>query len=194
MDTDQKTFLFKTLEKYTVVPDGEKEKLEKMVHVKNIGRNSFFVRQGDPQSDIAFILDGIFRVFCLDFSGNEKIMAFRTGGHFLCTYSPAIEKREVWYSIEALADSRLLFITRDDYKDLIMHHNCWDILIKNYIIQLYIEKEDRERSFLLDDAAERYRQFTGRYPGIEQHIPQYYIASYLGISPVSLSRIRSRLK
>jgi CRP-like cAMP-binding protein len=194
MNADQKVFLFKTLEKYTVVSDEEKEKLERMVHVKDIGRNSFFVRQGESQSDIALILTGIFRVSCLDFSGSEKTLAFRTGGQFLCTYSPAIEKREVWYSIESLADSSLLFITRADYKELIMHHSCWDILIKNYIIQLYIEKEDRERSFLLDDAAERYRRFTGKYPGIEQHIPQYYIASYLGISPVSLSRIRARLK
>lgn len=194
MDTDHTTFLFSTLEKYTTIPASEKMKLEKMVQVRNLTKNSFFVRQGEPQSDVAFIETGMFRVFCLDLSGNEKTMAFRTAGQFLFTYSCSIEKKEVWYSIQALTDSSLLFISSSDYEKLITQHLCWDLLIKNYMIQLYIEKEDRERSFLLDDAAERYRQFIEKHPVIEQLIPQYYIASYLGISPVSLSRIRSRQK
>lgn len=58
--------------------------------------------------------------------------------------------------------------------------------------QLYIKKETREAEFLLDDAETRYQRFQSSYPGLEERLTQYHVASYLGITPVALSRIRNR--
>ena len=114
--------------------------------------------------------------------------------NFLPVIPPFIENKEIWYSIEALEDSVILEIRFEDYLDLVRNSNSWNELIKNYMTRLYIEKEERERSFLLDDATTRYLDFVRKNPDFEERIPQFNIASYLGITPVSLSRIRSKLK
>jgi hypothetical protein len=67
-------------------------------------------------------------------------------------------------------------------------------VVKEYVVSLFIEKEDRERSFLTEDAKTRYLCFKEKHPDLEQQIHQFHIASFLGISPVSLSRIRANLK
>jgi CRP-like cAMP-binding protein len=59
---------------------------------------------------------------------------------------------------------------------------------------LFIKKERREATLLLDDAKTRYLNFLEEYPGLETRLKQYHIASYLGITPVSLSRVRAQLK
>jgi CRP-like cAMP-binding protein len=70
---------------------------------------------------------------------------------------------------------------------------CWNTIARKYVETLFIEKEKRERRLLSEDAATRYLSFQKDYPGLEDKIPQYQIASYLGITPVALSRIRKKL-
>jgi len=69
---------------------------------------------------------------------------------------------------------------------------CWQEVAARYAEMLFAEKERREREFLSDDAATRYRTFLADSPDLESRLPQYFIASYLGITPVALSRIRGR--
>lgn len=191
-------FLFSELEKYGDIPVEEKRASQLMLQgyakTRTLEKGEKFVSQGDLPKDMAFICTGIFRVFCLSESGEDKTLAFRRPGQFLSAYSPFINHKETWYSIEALADSQIIYFSLDYYANFFGGHPCWETVVKNYIIALFIEKEDRERSFLLEDATTRYLNFKKTYPEIENEISQYYIASYLGISPVSLSRIRTELK
>ena len=133
-------------------------------------------------------------MFCITESGDEKTLAFRTKGQFLAAYSPFVEKRDSWYSIQALVAAELLYLTLDDLNGLTSGHPCWERVAKEYMVRLFIEKEDRERSFLVEDAKTRYLSFIKKFPDLERLIPQFHIASYLGVSPVSLSRIRGALK
>ena len=76
---------------------------------------------------------------------------------------------------------------------LFAEHPCWkDFLIK-ILSKAYLIKEDREREFLLFDAEQRYQSFQTRYPNLENLIKQHYVASYLGIAPESLNRIRKNI-
>ncbi|MCP4271690.1 MAG: Crp/Fnr family transcriptional regulator, partial [Gammaproteobacteria bacterium] len=76
--------------------------------------------------------------------------------------------------------------------NLFDQHRCWEKLGRLLAEQLYIKKETREAEFLLDDAETRYLNFQTNYPGLEDRLTQYHVASYLGITPVMLSRIRRR--
>ena len=105
-----------------------------------------------------------------------------------------LENRESWYSIEALTDAELACIPIDEFMELSSAHHCWEKIAKEYMVRLFIEKEDRERSFLVEDAKTRYLNFKNKFSELESRIPQFHIASYLGISPVSLSRIRGEIK
>jgi len=194
MDTDLKEDLFRSLSKYADIPLDEQRKLGSKLRSQHLDKNGYFIRQGDQPGRVAFITSGLFRVYCIDESGNDKTLAFRDQGRFLAAYSPFLQKKDVWYSIQALTDAEFIYFELDDLIALMQQHPCWEILEKNYIIELFIEKEDRERSFLLEDAATRYTNFCKNNPDIEKNVSQFYIASYLGISPVSLSRIRTNLK
>ena len=187
-------YFLSVLEKYTQIPTSEWEKTEACLKPLHLDENEFFIMQGDMPDRFAFIISGIFRVFCITESGDEKTLSFRTKGQFLAAYTPFLENRDAWYSIQALEHSELIYMNFDDFVKLSMGHPCWEKVIKEYIIQLYIEKENRERSFLTENAKTRYLQFRNQYPELEQRIHNFYIASYLGISPVSLSRIRGELK
>lgn len=187
-------YFLSVLEKYTQIPTSEWEKTEACLKPLHLAGNEFFIMQGDMPDRFAFIISGIFRVFCITESGDEKTLSFRTKGQFLAAYTPFLENRDAWYSIQALEPSELIYMNLDDFVKLSMGHPCWEKVIKEYIIRLYIEKEKRERSFLTENAKTRYLQFRNQYPELEQRIHNFYIASYLGISPVSLSRIRGELK
>ncbi len=194
MKRDQEERLFQTLSRYADIPVGEQRKLGVKLRSQELKKNDYFIRQGGQNRRIAFIVSGLFRVYCIDESGSDKTLAFRDQGRLLAAYSPFIQKKDVWYSIQALTDAEIIYFEFAELISLMGQHPCWETLEKNYIIELFIEKEDRERSFLLEDAATRYTHFCKRYPDIEKKVSQFYIASYLGISPVSLSRIRNRLK
>lgn len=187
-------YMVEVLEGYAAIPQEEKDRLPEMLKSLHLKKDEFFVRQGDRPSRMALITGGIFRIFCITESGDEKTLAFRTRGQFLAAFTPFVEKRDSWYSIQALMDADLVYIPLDDFIKLSSSHPCWEKVTKEYMVRLFIEKEDRERSFLTEDARTRYLRFREKHPGIERQIHQFHIASFLGISPVSLSRIRAELK
>ena len=194
MKEDIKDFLADVLKAYADIPEDEIDMLIPKIKMMNVNKNSYFLHQGDNINRFGLIRNGLFRIYCIDMSGDEKTLAFRNQGQFLAGYTPHIENRNIWYSIQAIEDSEIIFFKFEDFLKQVNHHPCWNELIKNYITKLFIEKEERERSFLLDDATTRYLDFLKKFPDYENKISQYHIASYLGITAVSLSRIRSKIK
>ena len=187
-------FLYSVLEQFAPIPAEEMKKVAGRINTCRLEKDEYFVRQGSRPARLALISSGVFRVYCLTESGEEKTLAFRRSGQFIAAFSPYLMGTECWYSIQALTRGDVVSVPIEAYTDLSDGHHCWNRIINNLIISLYIEKEERERSFLTEDAATRYLKFKETYPEIEKTIPQFYIASYLGISPVSLSRIRKNLK
>ncbi len=192
MSKSIKEFLTDVFNEYADIPEEQINLIVPKAKLLDIGKNSLFLRQGDEVNRFGLIKEGLFRIYCNDLSGDEKTLAFRGTGQFLAGFSPYLENRDIWYSMQALEDSRVITFGFSDYQQLTEH--CWNELIKNYVTRLFIEKEERERSLLLDDASTRYLNFIEAHPGYESRISQYHIASYIGITPVSLSRIRSRMK
>lgn len=193
IDPEIEKFVSEVLRNYANIPDEEMRKATAGMKRVRIKKYAFFIRQGDAESAFALVYSGIFRVFCLDVDGNEKTLSFRKAGQFLAGYTPFLKNTDIWYSIQALTDSEIVSSDFSVYRALETSHPCWNELIKNYVTNLFIEKERRERSLLLDDAKTRYLHFLDEFPLLLDQISQYHIASYLGITPVSLSRIKSGL-
>ncbi len=104
-----------------------------------------------------------------------------------------IQNRDSYFSIEALEDSVIGVIRYKDWKLLLDNHICWKLFLISFLEKGYGVKESREREFLILDAEERYKLFLKTFPNVEHRIKQHYIASYLGITPVALSRIRKKM-
>ena len=179
---------------YGTIPDNEWNKLMNMVRLVRLGKCQYFVKIGDVPDKLGFISSGIFRIFFITEQGDEKILAFRTENQFLSAFSQFLQGQPSWCGIQALAESLLLCINLEEYNQLVSEHSCWNTLSRKYLENLFIEKEKREREFLSEDATARYLSFKHNNPGLEEQISQYHIASYLGITPVALSRIRKNLK
>jgi len=171
MDESRKSFVLDVLEQYAEIPEEEWRQAVGGLESLILGKNDYFVRQGDLPDRIGVIFDGVFRVFCITESGDEKILAFRTKRQFLSAYSPFVENRDSWYSIQALTDAELICFSLVDMKNLSMRHRCWEKVVKEYMVRLFIEKEDRERSFLTEDAHTRYVRFREAIPSWKKSFP-----------------------
>lgn len=169
-----------------------KKAIAQFAHVR-IPKDGYFLRAGDVPDKLAFIASGVFRVFFVTENGDERIHAFRDEGRLISAFSPFLADKRSWYGIQALEDSDLL-CTRIDLGTWTSQADCWKTLYARYMERLFVEKEKREREFLSDDAEERYRKFREKHPGLENRIAQYHVASYLGITPVALSRIRKGMQ
>ena len=151
-----------------------------------------FIEVGEGSRYFAFVNSGLLRFFYRQSGGREFNKSFAAENHFIGAYSAYLTQSPARFSIEALEPTVLLQASLDRIVELSEQFPCWERFRRLLTEQLYIRKEQREAEFLLDDAETRYQLFQQRYPGLEERIAQYHIASYIGITPVALSRIRKR--
>jgi CRP-like cAMP-binding protein len=185
--------LRRTLSALADVPDAEWESALARFRQVRVPEGGFFYRPGERPDRLGFVASGLFRVFFTTESGEERILVFREEGRLLSGFTASLSSGESWYGIQALEDSVLLCVDVEA-PSLMGSAECWRGVYSRYMEMLFEEKGRREREFLSDDAGTRYRNFLERYPGLEGRVAQYHIASYLGITPVALSRIRKSMK
>ncbi|MGA9109782.1 MAG: Crp/Fnr family transcriptional regulator [Smithella sp.] len=188
---------YTTLSTIAYIPKDEWEKILPKIKHLHLNKDEYFVRAGSIPDKMAFIISGIFRLFYITETGDEKILVFREEGRMIAAFSSFLENKLSWFNIQALEDADLLYfdlVGLADYKNFLNSNQCWQTLSARYTEMLFVEKEKREGEFLSDDAETRYKKFMIKYPNIEKRIHQYHIASYLGISPITLSRLRKKLK
>lgn len=174
-------------------PD-ECEKVHKLFYPMSMKKGNFFVRCDEVSDKIGFILSGLFRYYYIDYKGIEYTKAFAAESNFVVSYSSMLRNTPSRFSIEALEDASLLCIQYTDWLDLLESNVCWQIIARKVMENVYVMKETRESELLLYDAQSRYDNFLKTFPHLKGRLKQYHIASFLGISPVSLSRIRKKLQ
>lgn len=172
-------------------PDELIEKLFAICDEQIIKKGESFIHAGDVPMHMGFNLEGLFRLNYVDEEGNDFTKAFSETGRFLISYSAIVQKRPSYFNIEALQDSRILKFDYWAFDKMIQADMRWYPFVFKLLESVYIMKELREKSFLLDDAAKRYQEFKERYSEVENQIKLYHVASFLGITPEALSRIRN---
>ena len=176
------------------IPKEERRRILKRKKVITLEKGEYFLMAGDVPQYIGFVISGLLRLFYIDSDGVEINKHFCVENTLAISYSAFLQREESKFYIQALEDTKLLAIDYETYVDLLDSHICWQIVARKLAQMLFILKEKRESEFLLSDARQRYLQFLEDYPNLESRLSQYHIASYLGITPESLSRIRSGLK
>jgi CRP-like cAMP-binding protein len=153
-----------------------------------------FPNSNDSERTVAFITEGVFRVFSVDEHGKELILRFAAEGEFTLLsddYKGLNSDSE--YHWEALTDATLLTWRDKDLEVLVSKIPGWYSIslkiMETLIYRLVIERAE----MFNDDATTRYTKFVQRYPDTITRVPLRCIANYLGIAPQSLSRIRHQL-
>lgn len=179
-----------TIRHIVEVPDSEAEKFLSLLKPSSLPKGSYFLREGQIPTKFAFISQGLVRYLYVDQKGTEYTKNFITAGVFMSSYSAMITQTPSQMYIQALEDSQLYEINFKDWLELKKGHPCWNKLLVYILEKVFALKEKRERDLLLLDAQTRYELFKKEYPNLEPRIKQHMIASYLGISPISLSRLK----
>lgn len=185
--------LSRELNKMVSIPPREWDFFTSLTSKRIVSKNAHFVKTGDGIESVAFCVSGLFRLYYTTSDGVEYNKSFCTKGDFVTSYSSLLENVPSYLSIQALADSMLIVFPYRDFQSLYAQHVCWERLGRLIAEKLFLSKETRERELLMFSAEERYRLFLKRFGPLAEQIPQYHITSYLGITPVALSRIRRRL-
>ncbi len=173
------------------VPEILIEQLFSICQLKNVKKGESFIQAGELSKDMGFILEGLFRLYYIDEEGNDYTKAFSRTGQFLISYSAIVQERPSFFYIEALQDSQILLFEYQRFSNMIQKDIRWYPFAYKLLENVYIMKELREKSFLLDNAEQRYRDFKKQYADVENQIKLYHVASFLGIKPETLSRLRS---
>lgn len=168
------------------------KKLSVLFTPGTLKKGDYFAVDGQTAKEIAFLESGIVRAFYRNMEGVEYNKHFFVHPSFIGAYASLITKQTNQINQQALTDCQLLVAKYSDIQDL--YETCPDIERASRILAelFFVQKEQKEIEIVLLDADERYEIFRKTYPQMEQAIPQYHIASYLGVSPTQLSRIRRK--
>jgi CRP-like cAMP-binding protein len=157
------------------------------------GEHLFYM--DDKVEDFYFLIDGLARYYYLTEKGKEFNKSFaEKKGHLLSSISAVSHGTGSPFSVEVLSSFTTLYIPYKKLLELGEKYKEWNDLLLRIYENLIIKKERREADFLLLSARERYEKFLSDYSMIEDAVPNYHIASYLGITDVALSRIRKEMK
>lgn len=156
-------------------------------------KNDFFVKDREYAKQIGFLKSGIVRAFFLSEKGKEYNKQFFVGPTIIGAYSSLLTKQPNKIAQQALTDCEILVANYNDLEKLYEKFHDLERLGRKIAEVYFLDKEQKEIEMALLDADKRYLIFRKKFPTIESIVPQYYIASYLGISATQLSRIRKKL-
>ena len=156
-------------------------------------KNQFLLKTGEVCNGTYFVEKGLLRMYSIDKNGKEHIIQFAPEKWLISDRSSLYFNEKSNYYIEAVEESEILVLTKDFFANInlefpnTVENN--DLLLQKHIRNL----QNRVNSLLSDTAEERYMSFIKMYPDILLRVPQWMVASYLGITPESLSRVRKEL-
>ena len=177
----------------SILPDNRADEFLSVGYDKSINPLKKFINIGEIPTKIAFVYSGLFRYVYVNEKGDELTKGIIAENNFISSYSAMILKEPSRFFIEALEDAEILVIKWTSIEELMNKDVFWVRFVLKFIEKAFIIKEKRERDLLLLDAETRYNNFLKEFPGMSQRITQNIIASYLGIKPETLSRIRRKI-
>ncbi len=189
----QTELILKNVARHIVLDKNEETFFLSLLEPQNIKRKTLYLEAGKPCKHSAFVVDGALKSFTVDQDGKEHILSFAVADWWISDMYSLLSERPAILNIEAIADSEVLLLSRHNqqvlYEKVPKFERFFRILIENALVA----NQQRLIDNMSSTAEERYVRFINKYPIIPSCVPQHNIASYLGITPEFLSKIRSRL-
>ena len=185
-------FFQKLNEKISLTAD-EQAIISSYLTTKKIRKKQYLLQEGDVCKTIAFVQKGALRAYYVDKKGSDHILQFALEGWIISDLYSFMTGEPASYNIDALEDSEVILITKAAQEEIFARVPKYETYSRMQITGAYLAMQKRVTSLLGLSLEERYLGFTNLYPNIVQRVPQHMIASYLGLTPETVSRIRKRL-
>jgi len=184
--------LIEKLRSYIEFNEDEQRFIETVFRVKHFAKGEHFLLAGDVCCEAAFIESGVFR-FYINTDERDATYYFAAETEFICDYPSFLPRRPSDKNIQALEPAEIHVISFDNLQRLYQKISLGERFGRLIAEEIFVDSIQQLASFYQDKPAIRYQNFVRRFPQLVQRLPQYYIASYVGIEPQSLSRIRRRI-
>lgn len=185
--------LFSHIEEKVKLNDQEKQDISGFFSFKKIRRKQYILEEGEICKNLVFIKKGLLKSYRLDDKGSEHITVFGWEGWWISDFKSFLKQQPAMLFIEAVEDTELLIISREHYEQLMLAvpimNRYFRILYENSLIT----KDERLISSNSHTAEEKFQRLINYNPEIIHRVPQHLVASYLGLAPATLSRIRKKL-
>lgn len=168
----------------------EEELIKSHFRPKNLRKKQFFLQEGDVSKYTGFITKGAMRQYAIDENGNEHVINFYVENYWATDRESFFNLTPSAYNIDAWEHTDLLITTRADVLELMMKVPAIAVMIRNMDERNAIATQKRITSIISNSAEARYEEFVKNHPQFLQRFPQHQIASYLGVTKETLSRLR----
>jgi len=184
--------LINTIGSLVPLSNHDREIIRSLFKKKILKKGSHILEAGNICRYIIFIETGLVRYY-INNDGIEQTNYFNKEGEFVCYYLSFLSQTPSDVSIQALEDTTVYIISFDDMQQFYKEVEYGERFGRLGIEQVFVSVIGQIKSLYVDTPEVRYQKFLSNYRDLAQRIPQYYIASYVGIKPQSLSRIRKRI-
>ena len=184
---------FQTLSNKVPFSEKELEVIKTYLTPKKLRKKQYLLQEGDVCRFIAFVEKGALRSYLIDEKGIERIIQFALEGWTISDLYSFLTSEPATYNIYALEDSELVLISKTAHEELLKLQPKYETWIRIQITGAYIAMQRRLTSIISLSLEERYASFTSVYPDIIQRVPQHMVASYMGLTPETLSRVRKKM-
>jgi len=182
--------ILKNISRYIQLTKEETEYFTSLLKEKKLRRKQYLLQEGDICRHENFVVQGCLRTYHIDSKGQEHIVQFAVEDWWIGDMYSFLTQKPSRYAIDALEDSVVLSIEKKSMDELYIKVPKFEKFYRHLLQNAFIALQERITSNISGTGEERYRQFQLKYSKIEERVPQRMIASFLGLTPESLSRIR----
>ncbi len=184
----------KYIESYFGIGDKDLSAIGRLFEDRTLKKNDFLLKESQYAKSLSFIRSGYLRVFAMNTEGTKEITQWISmEGLFITDLSSFIFETPSRWNIQALSDCELYTISLENYQKIGSVVKTWDKLEKHFIAKCFVTLENRVFSLLSMSAEQRVKELFMFSPEIFNMVPLNYIASMLGITPETLSRVRKKM-
>ncbi len=184
---------FQNFQKKTPLTEEEEHQIARFLTLKKLRKKQYLLQEGDICKDIAFIEKGSLRAYSVDDKGNEHIIQFGLEGWVISDLYSFLTGEPATYNIDVIEDAELVLISKSAHEELLNTAPKYETFTRLNITGAYLAMQKRLTSIISSPSEERYENFITLYPNIVQRVPQHMIASYMGLTPETLSRVRKKM-
>ena len=185
--------LSQSIKEKVSIKDDEFDFAKTLFIPKKLRKRQYLLQEGDVSKYTAFVEKGMLRTFTVDEKGNELILQFSMEGWWAGDLYSFLTEEPSQFHIEAMEECELLLITKSSWDTLLNKVPAFERYFRILIQNSLIATQRRLMSSMSESAEEKYTKLINNFPGCLQRIPQHMVASYLGITPETLSRIRGQM-